>query len=371
MSKGENIFKRKDGRWEARYVRGRTADGKIRYGYCYAKTYREAKEKVTERKLALLSGAELAARERKKCFAHYCGEWLSVKKSSLKESTWEKYDRILTRHIQPAFGSLCPAQITSELVSSFTRRLLEEQGLSPKTVKDILAVLRAVLKYAARQIPGGLPYIEIVTPREVRQETRILTSREQLVFTGYLYRDMDACKFGILLALQTGLRLGEICALRWENISLSEQVICVHSTMQRLRNDGESGTPKTKIAISSPKSDTSFRMIPLTENTADLCRRMQCANPGAYVLTGTEHYMEPRTLQYRLQKYTAACGLEGIHFHTLRHTFATRCVEVGFEIKSLSEILGHASTTITLERYVHASMDLKRSNMQKLSAVGW
>ena len=81
--------------------------------------------------------------------------------------------------------------------------------------------------------------------------------------------------------------------------------------------------------------------------------------------------MEPRTLQYRLEKYTKACGLEGVHFHTLRHTFATRCVEVGFEIKSLSEILGHASTTITLERYVHSSMALKRSNMDKLSAVGW
>lgn len=93
-------------------------------------------------------------------------------------------------------------------------------------------------------------------------------------------------------------------------------------------------------------------------------------NAAAYILTGTENYMEPRSLQYRIEKYTKECGLEGVHAHTLRHTFATRAVEVGFEIKSLSEVLGHANTTITLERYVHSSMELKRSNMDKLAAVG-
>ena len=371
MAKGENIFKRKDGRWEARYIRDRAPDGKIRYGYCYARTYREAKQKAAERKLALLAGNDGLAGAKKVRFGQYCDEWLSVKKSGLKESTRDKYERILSRHLKPAFGSLPPARITSELVSGFTRQLMQEQELRPKTVKDILAVLRSVLKYAARQIPGGLPCIEIVPPREDRQEMRVLTIQEQQAFTNYLLQDMDSCKFGILLALQTGMRLGEVCALRWGNISLTEQVICVNSTMQRLRNHGENGSAKTKIAISSPKSDTSLRIIPLTRKTADLCRRMACADPGAYVLTGTADYMEPRTLQYRLKKYTEACGLQGVHFHTLRHTFATRCVEVGFEIKSLSEILGHASTTITLERYVHASMDLKRSNMDKLAAVGW
>lgn len=97
---------------------------------------------------------------------------------------------------------------------------------------------------------------------------------------------------------------------------------------------------------------------------------MRSENPAAYVLTGTERYMEPRTLQYRLAKYTRDCALDGVHFHTLRHTFATRAVEVGFEIKSLSEILGHAAVTITLDRYVHSSLALKRDNMKKLNAVG-
>ncbi len=97
---------------------------------------------------------------------------------------------------------------------------------------------------------------------------------------------------------------------------------------------------------------------------------MRPENPGVFVLTGTDNFMDPRTLQYRLQGYMRACGLEDVHFHTLRHTFATRCAEVGFEIKSLSEVLGHASTSITLKRYVHSSLELKRDNMLKLAAVG-
>ena len=108
----------------------------------------------------------------------------------------------------------------------------------------------------------------------------------------------------------------------------------------------------------------------MADRAAALCHRFAVYNDKAYILTGTEHYMDPRTLQYRLQKYTRACGLNGVHAHTLRHTFATRAIEAGFEIKSLSEILGHTTTTITLERYVHASMELKRTNMNKLTSVG-
>lgn len=141
--------------------------------------------------------------------------------------------------------------------------------------------------------------------------------------------------------------------------------------MQRLKDINSEGNAKTKILIGIPKSNTSVRVIPVTDLIADLCRKMKPKEPDAYVLTGTEDYMEPRTLQYRLEKYTGECGLEDVHFHTLRHTFATRCVEAGFEIKTLSEILGHATTTITLDRYVHSSMELKRNNMKKLTSMGF
>ena len=370
MAKGENIFKRKDGRWEARYIKGYELSGKIKYGFCYGKTYKEAKEKVTKYKAALASGnpyTETVSRHR---FSFYCDEWLRTSKGRIKESTYVKYATTLELHIKPKLGGCSLEAITTGLVEGFSDELLYEDGLSPKTVKNILVTLRSVLKYIAKQLPGALPAVDIRYPKETKCEMRVLSHTEQTRFVSYLLNDLDECKFGILLALYTGIRIGELCALKWDMVSLENMTIRITATMQRLRDLEMTSQLKTKIVIDSPKSDSSWRIIPLTDYTAKLCRRMKPKNQAAYVLTGTASYMEPRTLQYRLEKYTKECGLEGVHFHTFRHTFATRCVEVGFEIKSLSEILGHSTTTITLDRYVHSSIDLKRDNMNKLAVVG-
>lgn len=368
MAKGENIFKRKDGRWEARYVKGYDLSGKIKYGFCYGRTYKEAKEKVLKCKAALATGRSLPQSKEKHRFGYYCDAWFASAKVNLKAATFVKYASILEKHIKPKLGGCYPLGLSTDLVDRFRDDLLFVDELSPKTVKDVLVLLRSVLNYTAKQFPNMFPQIEITYPKEAKKEMRVLSRDEQQRLVGYLQDETDACKFGVLLSLFTGIRIGELCALRWENISLADNTIKISSTMQRLQDPD--GDTKTKITIGTPKSDTSQRTIPLTEQAAELCRRMHPRNKAAYVLTGTEKYMEPRTLQYRLEKYTRDCGLEGVHFHTLRHTFATRCVEVGFEIKSLSEILGHASTTITLDRYVHASIALKRDNMSKLAAVG-
>ncbi len=370
MSKGENIFKRKDGRWEARYIKGYELSGKIKYGFCYGKSYKEAKEKVTKCKAALLSGKQPPRAGTWHRFGYYCDQWLTGNRNRLKESTYVKYSTILERHIKPKLGGCFPLGITTGLIQAFSDELASEEGLAPKSIKDILVVLHSVLKYTAKQFPGTFPMIEIVYPKETRKEMRVLSREEQERLIKYLLDDMDECKFGVLIALFTGIRLGELCALRWENVSLKDKTIKIAKTMQRLREVEPSGEAKTRIVIGTPKSDSSVRTIPMTDFTAELCSHMNQNGRAAYILTGSADYMEPRTLQYRLERYARDCGLEGVHFHTLRHTFATRCVEVGFEIKSLSEILGHSTTTITLERYVHASLELKRSNMTKLSAVG-
>ena len=370
MAKGENIFKRKDGRWEARYIKGYELSGKIKYGFCYGKTYKEAKEKVTKYKAALINGKTLPANNARHRLTFYCEEWLCQRKSKVKESTYIKYDTILKKHVEPKLGGCFPLGITNTVIEDFTKELLFEEELSVKTVHDILVVLHGVLKYTAGFFPGLFPQIEINYPKENRKEMRVLSREEQERFTTYLLTDMDDCKFGVLLALFTGVRIGELCALQWGNIDLKDQTIRITSTLQRLRDTNMQETAKTRIVIGSPKSDTSVRTIPMTDYAAELCKRMNPQNASAYVLTGTEYFMEPRTLQYRIEKYTRECGLEGVHCHTLRHTFATRAVEVGFEIKSLSEVLGHATTTITLERYVHSSLALKRDNMNKLAAVG-
>lgn len=371
MAKGENIFKRKDGRWEARYAKGYDSSGKIKYGFCYGKTYKEAKEKVTKCKAALVCGVTIPKSVSRKQFCFYCDEWIQLSKNRLKDSTYVKYSMILEQHIKPKLGKCHPLSITNEIIDEFTRELLGEKGLAPKTVKDILVLLRSILKHTEKQFSGIFPVIEINYPRDVKKEMRVLSIEEQTTFIQYLLADMNECKFGILLALYTGIRIGELCALQWENISVKDGTIKITSTMQRIKNTDTNNDVKTKIVIDSPKTDKSIRIIPITDYVVELCKRMDPKKPKAFVLTGSFQYMEPRTLQYRLKKYTGECTLEGLHFHTLRHTFATRCVEVGFDIKSLSEILGHSTTTITLERYVHSSMELKRSNMNKLTKIGW
>ncbi|MBQ8815797.1 MAG: site-specific integrase [Lachnospiraceae bacterium] len=395
MSKGENIFKRKDGRWEARYIKGHELNGKIRYGYCYGKTYSEAKKKVVEARLALASGkTTIRSADTIKHFDVFCDEWLQINHNRIKESTYVKYSSILKKYIKPRLGKLCPEMLTTMLIAQFSDELLKQDGLSAKTVKDILLVLHSILKYTASKCPEKVQVVQITYPMEERKEMRVLNSKEQERLIKYLAEDMDSCRFGILLALCTGMRIGEICALKWGDISLENASVRITATMQRLKIMDEPDTGgtkdavdelhigkrkdavdepdngKTKVVIHAPKTHNSMRCIPLTNYAVELCRKMLQPDPELYVLTGTEHYMEPRTLQYRLKHYTDECGLEGVHFHTLRHTFATRCVEADFELKSLSEILGHATTTVTLERYVHSSLELKRKNMSKLSALG-
>lgn len=200
--------------------------------------------------------------------------------------------------------------------------------------------------------------------------------------TQFLLHEIEPCKFGIYLALRTGMRLGEICALRWRDISLETASISVCHTVQRLPQEPDYSEPqenenpagkghyiKTSLMVDTPKSDSSMRTIPLMQDIEALCKKFFCGKPSAYVLTGTEQCMDPRKLQRHMEKCTNACHMEGVHFHTLRHTFATRCVEAGFDMKTLSEILGHSNVATTMNLYVHPNLELKRENMSRLKVM--
>lgn len=363
MSKGENIYKRKDGRWEARYIKSRQTDGKIVYGYCYGKSYSEAKQKVNKCKANVLNNHHAVSRTKEsETFSDCCNSWLANNKNRIKYSTYIKYDNNFKKHIFPYMGKAKPVDVTVDVIRNFSDKLLYGDCLSVKTVKGILVLLNSVLGYISEKYNVVPP--KIVYPKECKNEMRVLSAREHSDFINYLTEDMDLCRFGIMLALFSGMRIGEICALRWKDISMEDKTIHIGATMQRIKNNQSDS--KTKVIITSPKSSSSVRTIPVSDSIFNLCRRYHCRNGNAFVLTGSEKYMEPRALQYRLKKYTDECGLKDVHFHVLRHTFATRCVEIGFEVKSLSEILGHASTKTTLDLYVHSSMELKRENMNKL-----
>ncbi len=367
MRRGTNIYKRQDGRWEGRFIKGYEMSGKAKYGFCYGKTYGEAKEKLEKNKAALIAGRPIQPSVQRRRLVYFCDEWLRQRRGKVRESTYEKYYSMVTKHILPRMGGYFATGITSATVDSFSHGLLYEDGLSVKTVHDILSLLHNILKYISAQYPGIFPAVEINYPRENRRETRVLNREEQERFASFLLTNTDPCKLGVLLMLLTGMRIGEICALTWDDVHLKEKSIHITGTLQRRIDDGDENDNRTKLVIGEPKSFTSARTIPMPQICVRLCRRLSPHNPMAYVLTGREKFMEPRVLQYRIEKYTRACGLEGVHAHTLRHTFATRAVEVGFEIKSLSEVMGHSTTSITMERYVHSSMEMKRNNMNKLS----
>lgn len=209
MAKGENIFKRKDGRWEARYIKGYELSGKIKYGFCYGKTYKEAKEKVTKAKAALLSGKPIPASNSRHRFSWFCDEWFESGRNRFKESTCVKYRTILDKHIKPRLGGCFPLGMSDALIEQFANELLFEEELAPKTVKDILVVVRSILDYTAKRFPGTFPTLNINYPKESKKEMRVLSREEQTRFSRFLLDDMDACKFGVLLALLTGIRIGD------------------------------------------------------------------------------------------------------------------------------------------------------------------
>ncbi len=387
--RGENIYKRKDGRWEGRYIKSYTGDGKACYGYVYAKTYREVREKYMESRRAadaLKRSADAGERMApgeigKESLDAASEEWLRYIRKRVKESTYIRYKNIIKNHIIPEIGMLNPEEIDSRMINHYADYLLENgkkgrnaEGLSTKYVRDIISILKLVMQYDSSvhgRNPAALDKLDI--RRENRERVmRVLSVTEQDALCRYLRGEKCFLNLGILLSLFTGIRIGELCALKWKNIRLDDGVIYIRYTMQRLQNDESGSRGKTRILISVPKSKSSSRCIPIPEFMAAVLKEYKTGFPvgeEAYLLTGdSKRYVEPRTMQYRFKKILQICGIEDANFHSLRHTFATRCVEAGFDVKSLSEILGHANVNITLNRYVHPSMELKRQNMSKLGA---
>lgn len=208
--------------------------------------------------------------------------------------------------------------------------------------------------------------MKMISIRVPHKQMRVLSIQEQSILLDYLTTDMDLCKLGTYIALCTGIRIGELCALKKSNIYFEDSFIHIGATMQHVQV--EDSEQKTEVTITEPKSVCSIRDIPITKTLADFMQRLCRYMPdNAYILTGdVVRFIEPTVMRYHFSKQMKVCGLENVRFHTLRHSFATRCVEMGIDIKTLSEILGHENVNITLNRYVHSSMDLKRESMERL-----
>lgn len=202
-------------------------------------------------------------------------------------------------------------------------------------------------------------------PKVTTKELAVLKNTEFIRLVSYVHITFKIQKIGILLSLFMGIRLGEICALQWKDVNFTEETIRIEKTMQRIKNLDKNAVTKTKIVIDKPKSQKSIRDIPIPSFMVDLMKKYK-TDKEKYLLTGTVEFIEPRVYQDMFKSYLKESEIEDINFHALRHTFATRAIEQGFDIKSLSEILGHSSVKFTLERYVHPSSEYKKQNLDKL-----
>lgn len=319
--RGENIYKRKDRRWEGRYVKGRE-DGKTKFGYVFGRTYHEAKEKLAAAKAAW-SEEKRSEKEKRECLKEVSQLWINDSKLILKESTVAKYDDYLRSYIVPMLGDRCMADITDMDISDFCLNLLANggckgQGLSEKTVSEINRVLKSLRKFGVKH---GFKVGYSDDPITIRQKhgvLRVFTHREQAMLCEYLKNHPSLYNVGILICLYTGIRIGELCALKWENISTGENLLHISHTLQRIRNTSDDGA-KTKIVYTAPKSICSIRDIPLPDVLRPYL--VSGAQGQAYFLTGTEKFVEPRVMQNRFKKILKDAGIEDAKFHTLRHPY--------------------------------------------------
>ena len=296
-------------------------------------------------------------------------EWLDRNRVLWKQSTYSKYYHIVNDIVADTLPSITILHLSEKIIQSEVNKMLT-QNRSTSYVRDYVTVINAVLRYAANKGYNCKTKLHIRFPKKKKAQVQYLSRTEQQIFIQYLLKNPDLTKIGILFALYTGVRCGELCALQWGDIDLKAKTVVISKTLQRIQEHEAKSKRKTKIVVMPPKSNDSIRVIPIPDLLMRVLKKYQSEEKDAYFLTGLPNrFIEPRCLQNKFKRYIADCGLADINFHALRHTFATRCIEVGFDVKSLSEILGHADVQTTLSLYVHSSFELKVDNMKKLNAI--
>lgn len=300
--------------------------------------------------------------------------WQEENRNFVKESTFATYSVAIENHILPYYGDWTLSDISHEDNQEFIlflSRKKKKDGLgylSIKAVKDIVTLWLGILGKAERRGYVNLGKIRYQYPapnviQNVRKEN-YLTLQEEFEIMNCLKKQKSLKSLGVALALATGMRIGEICALRWDCIDTLRGLIHVNKTLQRIYIK-ENGVGKSKVIVTAPKSFKSDRYIPLPENYMAIIKKHQAA-PDAYLLTGkVDKYIEPRTLRAYYNRLMENNGTNYVTFHGLRHTFATRLVESGCDYKTISELLGHADINTTFRTYVHSDMDRKRQFVEK------
>ncbi len=292
-------------------------------------------------------------------FSKIVALWKEDKKQYVKRSTFAAYTLLIENHILPSFGEMA---------------LVEEQklneGLSHKTIKDILIVLKMILRFGVKNQMTEYRQIDIKFPTERdKHSIDILSRSHQKQIMEYIRLHFTFKNLGIYICLSAGMRIGEICALTWDDLDVENGIIHVRKTIQRIYVI-EEHRKYTEVILDTPKTKNSIREIPMTKNLLKMIRPIKkIVNGNFYVLTNEPKPTEPRTYRNYYKQFMQSLGLPLMKFHGLRHSFATRCIESKCDYKTVSVLLGHSNISTTLNLYVHPNLEQKKRCMEQMSRL--
>ena len=303
--------------------------------------------------------------KKKILYSDWIYDWLIEKKDYIKESTYANYSNSIFNHIIPKLGDYYLPDLNHKIIQDFLIELFKngkkkgDGGLSEKTIKDITIIIKGSLKKAINE--DKLKHIELTfnyPKTNSEKKIYVLTKHEQNKLRDYVLENLSNRSIGILISLYSGIRIGELCALRWEDIDFKKGILTINKTIQRIYvKDKEKNI--SKVIITTPKTKNANREIPINKNFLEILKQLKSSNDD-YILTGNNKFIEPRTYRKYFNKVLKITKIKHFNFHSLRHTFATNCISLGIDYKTVSELLGHANVNITLNLYVHPRLSQKK-----------
>ncbi len=304
-------------------------------------------------------------------------EWLETRKESIKKSTFCKYEQLVRLHIRPYFAKITCAKINQKMIDEYyavvCKKTVEGHPLATGTLRCLCMIVNSTLRLAQEQ--GYLKNQYLLIPKLSREYhlVHVFSKENQTLLEQYLFEHPSQYSCGILLALYTGIRIGELCALTFEDLDLINGYVRIVRTVQRtavVTSKGEK-KKKTELVITSPKSRSAYRMIPLPDFLIEyLDQNLIFSESRRFIFSRLgDAPVDPRTIQYFYKQILQEIQIPYLNFHCLRHTFATRCITLGWDVRTLSEILGHSDIKITMEYYFHSSMEYKKMQMQKFEPM--
>lgn len=288
--------------------------------------------------------------------------WLNEKSNYVKQSTMAIYDMHIRNHILPYFNNT--DDLTEDNIQEFIF-YCANKGLSAKTIKDGMVILKMIAKKAAKLGAVIITDWEVNIPRNRDNEKPIdtLSHSEQRAIVKYMQNNFSFKNLAIMLALHTGMRIGEICALQWRDFDKQEGVIHVNRTVERIY---DCRNHSSKVQFSTPKTIKSRREIPIPSTLRQVLNPLSKFFPSdVFLASGSTVPLEPRSLRAHFYQICHTLGMRQLKFHILRHTFATRCISAGCDVKTVSVLLGHSSVSTTMELYVHPNLELKKKVIEK------